>query len=276
MSGMLAVCMSLALSPVSAQAGWTWMILETRVVSGNPDTFDLTLGVRANTQDDEGLVGNLNIRGTMSPGLYDFQEEYPPVLLVNHLEGSEMTLTNGPCSLDWQVNAVFGVGQENGTPVALEGATVATIRFFIEDTTACSQIGFDSLQQTYAFDLVSRVQVAYDTTGGNVPLKTSVSTVDAGEAVPAAFGLSQNFPNPFNPETAVAYRLPKASRVLIEVYDVRGVRVKVLKDVLEQAGEHRVLWDGLDEMGEKAASGVYLMVMRAGSFSAFRKMTLLR
>lgn len=94
--------------------------------------------------------------------------------------------------------------------------------------------------------------------------------------VPNDFSLSQNLPNPFNPETQISYGLPKDSWVKLSIYNIRGQKVKTLVDGFEAAGHKVVIWDGTNEEGEQVASGVYFYRLDAGEFTATKKMVLLR
>jgi hypothetical protein len=104
------------------------------------------------------------------------------------------------------------------------------------------------------------------------------SVTGAGGAPAASSRLLQNHPNPFNPVTRIPYEVAGAAPlpVRIAVYDVRGALVRVLVDATRAPGVHAVTWDGRTEAGAPAASGVYLCTMRAGAFSASRRMVLLK
>jgi hypothetical protein len=96
-----------------------------------------------------------------------------------------------------------------------------------------------------------------------------------------ATALLQNYPNPFNPETWVPYELAEETHVSIEVYTASGQMVRRLDLGLQKRGrylnrEKAVYWDGCNESGERAVSGTYFYVLRAGDFSAARKMVILR
>ena len=88
--------------------------------------------------------------------------------------------------------------------------------------------------------------------------------------------LFQNVPNPFNPSTSIAFLLPGRSHVRIDVYDVAGRLVTTLLDEKRPAGRHTLEWDGREDSGGIAASGVYFYRLRAGKFEQTRKMILLR
>ena len=94
--------------------------------------------------------------------------------------------------------------------------------------------------------------------------------------LPGAFSLSQNYPNPFNPGTTITYILPRRSTLRLAVYTVLGEEVAVLREGLEDAGQHSVTWDGMSGSGVPMPSGVYFYSMSAGTYSATKKMLLLR
>ena len=89
--------------------------------------------------------------------------------------------------------------------------------------------------------------------------------------------LLQNFPNPFNPETWIPFRLANESDVTIDIYTPSGRLVRTLSMGKIVAGDYTsqskaVYWDGRNNNGESISSGVYLYTINAGDFSATRKM----
>jgi hypothetical protein len=104
----------------------------------------------------------------------------------------------------------------------------------------------------------------------------TVTGIDSRKAVPLSYGLSQNYPNPFNPSTGITYAVPKKARVRIEVYSLTGKRIRTLVDEDRVPGEYAAAWDGLDDAGRKAVSGVYFCRMTAGTFARTVKMTVLK
>jgi mRNA-degrading endonuclease RelE of RelBE toxin-antitoxin system len=85
-----------------------------------------------------------------------------------------------------------------------------------------------------------------------------------------------NYPNPFNPETEIAYNLPQDSRVRLTIYNIQGQRVKQLVDEYQNAGSRGVIWDGRDETGVKVASGIYFYRIEAGAHSVTNRMVFLK
>jgi uncharacterized repeat protein (TIGR01451 family) len=99
---------------------------------------------------------------------------------------------------------------------------------------------------------------------------TDVQTDQPAE-LPERYALAQNYPNPFNPATRIAFDLPTAAEVRLEVYNMIGQRVAVLHEGRLPAGRHTAQWEAGD-----FASGVYLYRLIAGRFVQTRKMVLLK
>ncbi len=99
--------------------------------------------------------------------------------------------------------------------------------------------------------------------------------VEAPQAL-GGFGLSVNRPNPFAPGTVIRFEVPQASAVLLRVYDVSGRQVATLARGKYGPGAWDVAWDGVDDAGVPAVSGVYFARIQAGNFTATRKMVLQR
>jgi hypothetical protein len=104
-----------------------------------------------------------------------------------------------------------------------------------------------------------------------------VSAVGRAEApLPGECILEANYPNPFNPETEIAYTLSKRENARLSVLDVRGREIAVLADGRAGSGRHVVRWDGTASDGTKPGSGVYLVRIVTPSATRVRKMTLIR
>ena len=109
-------------------------------------------------------------------------------------------------------------------------------------------------------------------------LAASATTTDIGgtQATPEKFRLLGNYPNPFNPETTIAFELDETAPVRIDIYDLNGTLVASLLHETRGAGSYRMRWDGRDSRGYQLASGVYLLRFQAGRHIAYRPMTLLK
>jgi hypothetical protein len=88
--------------------------------------------------------------------------------------------------------------------------------------------------------------------------------------------LRQNYPNPFNPSTNIAFGLSGDADITLRIYDASGRLVRVLAEGRREAGAHIEVWDGMDESGRPASSGVYFYRLRVGRFGETKKMILLQ
>jgi len=87
---------------------------------------------------------------------------------------------------------------------------------------------------------------------------------------------TKQYPDPFNPETAIEYSIPSEGKVSINIYNIKGQRVKRLLDADQTAGLHKVIWNGCDESGRKAASGLYFYELKYNEQSIREKMMLIK
>ncbi len=105
-------------------------------------------------------------------------------------------------------------------------------------------------------------------------INTSLRLSD--RAIPDSYGLSQNSPNPFNPDTDISYALPRAGEVKLRIFNVLGQNVRDLVNAYQEAGTYNVIWDGKDASGQPVASGVYFYQLKSGEYEKTRKMMLLK
>ena len=110
---------------------------------------------------------------------------------------------------------------------------------------------------------------------GLASLCDPVLTTLAG-GVPETYRLGANYPNPFNPETTIAFDLREATDVRLDVFDALGRRVATLIEGPMEPGRYEATWDGRDGAGRPLASGVYVYRMEAGVFVQARSMVLLK
>jgi len=106
----------------------------------------------------------------------------------------------------------------------------------------------------------------------SIPVLVTVLDAPAREGdLPAETALHAAYPNPFNALTRLAYSLPRAASVQLIVFDVTGREVRTLVEGVQEAGRHEVVFDGAG-----LAAGLYLVRMESGSYSAARKLLLLK
>ncbi len=120
------------------------------------------------------------------------------------------------------------------------------------------------LQET---DTVAGYDFSYSSTGVDDPLNLQM---------PTEFSLSQNSPNPFNMATRIDFALPQASDIELAVYNILGQKVQTLAEGTYPAGTHSARWDGSDQSGTAAASGIYFYRLTAGDKVLIKKMVVLK
>jgi hypothetical protein len=97
-----------------------------------------------------------------------------------------------------------------------------------------------------------------------------------GSQLPTKFELGQNHPNPFNPITVIDFALPTASQVNVDIYNVLGQKVRTLVNESMPAGYYSATWDGTNDNGQPAASGIYFYKIEAGKFQNTKKLMMLK
>ena len=88
--------------------------------------------------------------------------------------------------------------------------------------------------------------------------------------------LLPNAPNPFNPSTQIEFQLPEAGAVKLAIYNILGQQIHTLEKGEWVAGVHRIIWDGVDDMGRGVSSGVYLYHFESDGLQQTRRMLLLK
>ncbi len=103
-----------------------------------------------------------------------------------------------------------------------------------------------------------------------------VTAVAADPVLPVEFALEQNYPNPFNPSTQILFALPQAGKVTLTIYNLLGQKIVTLIEGTRAAGTHAVTWNGRDAWGLSLPSGVYFYSMKTSSFTATKRMILMK
>ena len=96
------------------------------------------------------------------------------------------------------------------------------------------------------------------------------------ELVPGTYIVSQNYPNPFNPSTTLRYSMSKGELVNIAVYDMSGRLVKDLLNGYQNAGYNSIQWNATNNQGQSVSAGMYICIIKIGSYNTSKKMLLLK
>ena len=202
-----------------------------------------------------------------------------PVLALRGAIGDEGTWTNRASfrvtvkNLSTRNTITGMIGDEgNGyklTVVDVEKGRAAMIGDILEVSVQSSDplIGVEPLRYTVTADDVKRSLIQLpELVTYEIPTKTE---------------LLRNYPNPFNPETWIPYRLAQDAFVTLTIYDGVGRVVRTLEighqvAAVYESRSKAAYWDGRNELGEQVASGVYFYHLSAGDYSATRRMVILK
>lgn len=97
-----------------------------------------------------------------------------------------------------------------------------------------------------------------------------------GDQIPTVLSMSQNYPNPFNPSTTINYAVPAAGIVTLEIYNLRGQKVKVLVNEQTLPGMYKAVWDGKDRNNRAVSSGIYFAKLEHKKKTKIQKMVLMK
>jgi len=94
--------------------------------------------------------------------------------------------------------------------------------------------------------------------------------------IPLLTGLQNVYPNPFNPVTTITFGLAAPSPVTLDIYNIKGAKVRSLLTGSKNAGTYTLRWDGLNDEGQSVSSGVYYLIMTAGKYHQTQKVVLMK
>jgi parallel beta-helix repeat protein len=132
---------------------------------------------------------------------------------------------------------------------------------------------FQILQASPAIDAGVNVGLPFKGSApdlGAIEFGEQATSVGETENQPSQFRLYQNYPNPFNPVTQIAYEVLTEGDISLSIYSLVGTRIRTLVEEKQGPGSYEVEWDGLDALGQPAASGIYFYRLTiSGSSSSF-------
>jgi len=111
---------------------------------------------------------------------------------------------------------------------------------------------------------------------GGAPLVAAVGVEPIVEEAATGEATLANSPNPFNASTSISYYVPQEAQVTLDVYNIRGQKVKTLVNDYKSAGTYSVMWDGTNSSGDAVGSGVYFYNLSIGKEHVTKKMTFLK
>lgn len=226
-----------------------WRFADTIQVSGDVSGIDVCVGTSA--RYGFGRIAGLVYRqsGNLSA---EIPERNVTVYALSALNGDVLG---------------YDISEDDGS-YAIEDLPEGTFNIFVDKE------GFDAASTP---SVTIDASNGYEVNDAGIEINAEILGVDEEvSAVPEKFYLYQNYPNPFNPATEIRFDLPKASVVTVKIYNVIGQRIAVLFDGNLGTGGHSIQWNA----GE-SGSGIYFVKIVAtppegSTFTAVRKMLLMK
>jgi len=147
----------------------------------------------------------------------------------------------------------------------------------LQDAFGGAMVNVDMLSESsVTLDNTAFTQLKLLVTPSATGLGSTLELEDGVTLVPESFGLSQAYPNPFNPSTEIGYSVSESGVVELLVYDVLGRKISTLVSGYHEPNRYRVVWDGRNSHGVQVPAGVYFYRMNTKSFSDVKKVILLK
>ncbi len=198
-------------------------------------------------------------------------------LAPNAVGGLKATLTNEGARVNWKLNAesdlrnylIYRSTEEEVNFDTLDVYGEALDSVFVDE----SPLNVSAYYFVRAVDIHSNV-------GDASSVLLMITGVEETDALPTKFSLSQNYPNPFNPTTKINYTIPNyveknhdfsLQHVTLEIFDALGRKIATLVNARQPAGNYSVQFNA-----SKLTSGIYFYTLRAGAFTATKKMILMK
>ena len=138
-------------------------------------------------------------------------------------------------------------------------------------------LGLANLPGTSMDPELLNVVCGYPDEDSPVVVETNALSLDENLTIPTQFALHQNYPNPFNPSTQISFDVPDGSELVrLNIYNILGKKVSTLLNNVISPGKHKIEWNAKDNEGNPVASGIYFYELSSSSFTARKKMLLIR
>ena len=216
-------------------------------------------------------IMSLHGHGAQEGAVFDMSED--PTEINNPLD---LDITTLSCAAEKKRDYIFYTGENNNRVVPGNGLFVykkinAEYQYIDSIPLGYEIMNIDIIdgdnQEDFTIILYSRacsmIYQAHITANGDLEIEPITTNL-------------HNYPNPFNPETTISYVLSKASDVEIDIYNLKGQKVKSLIKDYQQEGNHKVAWNGNNDLGNQVSSGVYFSKIKTENEVITRKMTLVK
>ena len=234
-----------------------------------PTTSMIVTGI-ANSRTDGNYISSRNL-ADMTAQSFD-----PPTLLTFEIQNqNDVILTWAPGPIPVRDNPLRNWEGLTALKVYRNAALIATITDFVVNTQA-TYTDNDLPNGDYSYYTTNVYYGQYESGPSNT---VSVNITANGEEViiPAEVtALTGNYPNPFNPNTTIAFSVKNPALVNVSIYNLKGELVRTLVNATKANGFYQSVWDGKDNSGRAVTSGVYLYRMQADNYISTKRMMLMK
>ena len=247
------------------------------VVDGNEVTFTIRM------VDNEPIRGiELDIYHDSADLVYDGLDKGDKLENVTDEEGNPRTMTLLGNYLEDHLKVLaYSTSRARTAGDGTEGDLIHVTYELADGASLPDQVtfyfGLANLPGTSMDPELLNVVCGYPDADNPVAVSTSAMGIDGNETIPDEFALNQNYPNPFNPSTQISFDVPQGGEhIMLNIYNILGQNVSTLVNRVMNPGTYTMEWNATDEVGNPVASGIYFYELRSSSFTARKKMLLIR
>lgn len=237
-----------------------WVVQEDLAVSGfaitdsygGRGTYGVNCNVWIQTANPINIPGGNNPLLTFDSHVYT-EWDYDPVRVEASTDGETWDIL-------WQKSGRLDTWRNEYIPLSAYSGSSIYLRFRLEDQSTAPEL----TDPGWTIDNIRII------TG------TATDTEDPLIGINPKPVLYPNFPNPFNPETTLRFSLPSADIVSLDIFNLKGQKVRSFNKMQLATGNHSIVWNATDDKGNRLPSGIYMYRMTAGNYSRTRKMILMK
>jgi len=275
----------------------TWPVCNIYLLEN--DTLDFFNNIVCNNTSNGGAIavgggGTINIKNSIIYGNsnYQFQTKRgyePSYVNVSHSliqGGTDPSILHIAGPEPYGVEFIWGEGIIDEIPQFLGGDEYDPLYYQLTELSPCIDAGTPDTTGLYLppWDLLHNYRVWDGDNNGTAIIDMGCYEFGAEQYVEAEniqssiFNIQlSNYPNPFNPETKIVFNLPEEGNVKLEIYNIKGQKVKILMDCYTSPGDFELIWNGKDDNNLQVGSGVYFYQLNInGNSEAINKMILLK
>ena len=269
-------------SAMKSVSGFDHYLVELNSAVVTPTAEGTNLGINSSWGVDQRIQPLFSVEDDSCVVLATYLDQKPAVAMRNSDSGIDIFIGT-PQLTSELIRAIARIAGIN--PIANEDVVVWTA----EDYLAIHAVNDGPLTLTVSnekelFDAINGQfvgtgpEISLDIQAGDTRLFKweSTSNISIENHLPLKYSIQQNYPNPFNENCCIKYQIANKEKVIINIYNILGEKVKTLINEEKDTGNYQIKWNGKDDAGNIMKSGVYLYKIQAGAFQQSQKMILLK